>query len=222
MTNSGAFAKIEPVLAGYCKPNTARYPRTRDRSVADTHALIQRAVDDAHHEKRSAKAIETACTERNAQLIRHLSVSEVVHDHNVQELLIGVMFNSMRPSLKESAAFALASARNYEWMTPEWLRLNRQFISSAGHWWKSIVLVECEMKISGHSKELHRFRDATLEFRQQEASRTKIRRPAQIQLKLPSTALEEPHQASPSDSRESKRTGAVLVERLDTFIAAAE
>jgi hypothetical protein len=153
------------------------------------------------------------------QFIRHLPINEVVHDRNVQEMLIGVMFNSAKAGLKESAAFALAAARNYEWMTLDWLKLNQRFIASASHAWKSIVMVECEMKMSGRHRELSRFRDASIALREQVASCKSAQTRNSTQLPLPNM---EPPAAATRYDRAIASTNAMLIERLDTFVVAAE
>lgn len=225
MACSGAFENIEHILLGYCTPGRRRYPRPR-ANVDKTRELIEHAVEVAESVMRGPHRIEAACVGSKPEFIRHLSVDEVVHDRNVQELLIGVMFNSVKPSLKESAAFALAAARNYEWMNLEWLKLNRPFIASTREAWKSIVMVECEMKLSGRTRELTKFRDATLEFREQEVSRKRIGKDKCTQLLLPDESDDATMVvgSSPSSdtnpSSDTKKSG-VLIERLDAFVAAA-
>src|SRR5262249_8213903 len=75
------------------------------------------------------------------------------------------MYNSMKPSFKESAVFALSAAKNFDWMNYEWLQCNRPFLRSPTSAWKSVLLVECQMKLDGRTEELGRFRQALLEFR---------------------------------------------------------
>ena len=120
-----------------------------------TKALIERATGQGATANASA-SIVAACRENKAHFIRHLSVSEVVRDHSVQDLLVGIMFNSMKPHFKESAALALASVQNFDWMNLDWLRRNGPFLGSGGNTWKSILLVECQMKLTDHTKELSR------------------------------------------------------------------
>jgi len=217
MASSGAFANIEHVLLGYCTPGKRRRA-SPSANVDKTRELLEHAQAVLHGSQR----IEAACVGSKPQFIRHLPVSEVVHDHNVQELLIGVMFNSVNASLKESAAFALASARNYEWMTLDWLKLNRPFIATAGQAWKSIVMVECEMKLSGRHRKLAEFRDATLEFREQEVSRIKAYGSNSTQLLLPNTIRDESLGPRRATLPVVESTHALLLERLDTFVAAAD
>ena len=62
------------------------------------------------------------------------------------------MYNSMKPHFKESAALALAAVQNYDWMTLDWLKRNRAFLGCAGNAWKSVVIVECQMKLTDHLK----------------------------------------------------------------------
>jgi hypothetical protein len=221
MASSGTFANIEHVILGYCTPGKRCYPHPSS-NVDKTRELIEHAVHAAESVLDGSQRIEAACVGSKPQFIRHLSVNEVVHDRNVQELLIGVMFNSVKASLKESAAFALAAARNYEWMNLDWLKLNRPFIASAGQAWKSIVMVECEMKLSGRERELTRFRDATLEFREQEVSRINVHSHSSTQLLLAGTSDDAPSAISPSPQSDAKKTNSVMIERLDAFVAAAD
>jgi adenine/guanine phosphoribosyltransferase-like PRPP-binding protein len=217
MASSGAFTSIEHVLAGYCAPGK-RGAHSRP-TITKTRELIESAIQAAEAISHGSHRIEAACMGSKPQFIRHLPVNEVVHDRNVQEMLIGVMFNSAKAGLKESAAFALAAARNYEWMTLDWLKLNRPFIASASHAWKSIVMVECEMKMSGRHRELNRFRDASIELREQVASCKSAHARNSTQLPLPNM---EPSAAAIRYDRAIDSTNELLIERLDTFVAAAE
>lgn len=219
IATSGTFANVAHVLAGYCAPSHGRHSRVAKRDIESTEALIQRAVERVQGQPRSAETIQSACDESKAHLIRHLSVNEVVHDRNTQELLLGVMFNSVKPSLKESAAFALALARNYEWMTLDWLRCNRAFLSSTCNSWKSIVVVECEMKLADRLTELARFGEAARQFRDQHLRRDKEAVPTDEQLTLPHINVERQPAKRKNDAAERHF---LLLERLDTLIAAAE
>lgn len=221
MVSSGAFANLEQVLLGYCAPaKRGGSPPCGD--VETTRELLENAVRSAQTTMNGSERIAAACTGTKPQFIRHLPVAEVVHDRNVQELLIGVMFNSVKPSLKESAAFALAAARNYEWMTLDWLKLNRPFIASSGDAWKSIVMVECEMKLSGRRRELMCFRDATLEFREEECARMRADRSNDNQLILPNMAADEGMKEEQGKSKGTGSTGQRVIDRLETFVAAAD
>jgi hypothetical protein len=75
-----------------------------------------------------------------------------------------VMYNSMNPSFKEGAAFALAAAQNYEWMNYEWLQCNRAFLSADSQSWKSVLMVQCQLKLEERSNELNRFHRALARF----------------------------------------------------------
>jgi len=78
-------------------------------------------------------------------------------------MLSGIMFNSMKPQFKESAAIALAAAGRYDWMTLPWLKVNEAFLASRGSAWKSVVMIEQIMLKMGRDRELRRCRDAAIE-----------------------------------------------------------
>ncbi len=220
MASSGAFAGIEHILSGYCAPRRGLFsPNT---SIEDTRDQLEHAVHAAQSAMTGSERIAAACVGSAPQFIRHLPVSEVVHDRDVQELLIGVMFNSVKPSLKESAAFALASARNYEWMTMDWLKLNRPFLTSTGQAWKSIVMVECEMKLSGRQKELNEFRNVTLEYKEQELSRMNSQSVSELQMFLPNLICDESVEVKKAELQIERSTNSRLIERLDALVAAAD
>lgn len=164
---SGAFASVEQALGGYFDPPRRRIESDSGaaRSLDETKALVEGAIAHAQAANFGAKEIGRACHESKSSVIRHLTVDEVVHDDRVQDLLLGVMYNSMSPSFKESAALGLAAAGNYDWMELEWLKCNRSFLASRGNSWKSIPLIECEMRLTNHTSELARFRKAAMEFR---------------------------------------------------------
>src|SRR6202011_3169198 len=106
-----------------------------------------------------AKEIAHACQTKSPRAIRHLPVAEVIHDSAMQSMLMGVMYNSVPAPLKESAVFGLAAAENYEWMNLQWLKCNRQFLNTTQAW-KSVLLVECQMRLNGLTSHLTEFRDA--------------------------------------------------------------
>jgi hypothetical protein len=185
ISSSNDFAKVRDVLGTYCEPSGWQRRDTTDRPFAETRSLIEKATGQAAAALNGSATIVAACRQNKAHFIRHLSVSEVVHDRSVQDLLVGIMFNSMKPHFKESAALALASVQNYDWMTLDWFRRNRPFLASAGNTWKSILLVECQMKLTDHTKELSRFRDAAIEFRGKHlSSKATNRQAVQSQLLL--------------------------------------
>lgn len=223
MNDSGEFNCVEHVLKSYCDPIHPHYSsHETDREISETRALMQSAMESALQKADGAARIEKACREGKSHLIRHLSVNEVVHDHNVQGLLIGVMYNSVKASLKESAVFALASARNYEWMSLDWLRCNRPFLTSESNAWKSIVMVECEMKMSRRQQELSQFREAAIEFRDKEASSMPHQSRPEEQLVLPVRDMDSRPESTSGERTRLARANAMLVERLDAMIVAAE
>jgi len=126
--------------------------------------MLEQASCEARVPERAFEYIGNACEHGKVQLIRHLPLDQVVHDPSVQSLLVGVMYNSVKPSLKESAIFALGAARNYEWMTYEWLQCNRPLLGSRTNAWKAVLMLECLMKLEGMTDDLSRFRDALNQF----------------------------------------------------------
>lgn len=161
---SGNFRSLEPVLESYVDQRGRRMGRTAPATSGETLAAVQDAVREAREQKQATESISEACRLGKVSAIRHLPLDQVVHDRAVQSLLLGVMYNSMAPSFKESAVFALGAAGNYEWMTYDWLQCNRPFLSSPTQAWKSVLLLECEMKMDEQTSELGRFRDALERF----------------------------------------------------------
>jgi len=164
LCESGQFADIEHILSTYCEHGRRRRNSKSHRSLDETKAALRRALWDARAPEHPVEYIGSACKEGKGGLIRLLPLEPVIHDRSVQSLLLGVMYNSMRPSIKESAVFALGAARNYDWMTYEWLQCNRAFFGSQSHCWKSVLMIECEMKLNERNDELSRFRDALKKF----------------------------------------------------------
>lgn len=106
LTLSGKFADVEPVLRTYCAPVKRSARHASPPTLGETISALHKASFDAHVSERATAYIDTACKEDNVGLIRHLPINQVVHDRSVQNLLLGVMFNSMKPSFKECAVFA--------------------------------------------------------------------------------------------------------------------
>ncbi len=155
---------MELELESYCAHSKRPTARAVRESAADTLAVIHRAARESHSSERAEEYIDTACRMEKVGFIRHLPLDQVVHDRSVQSLLLGVMYNSMKPAFKETAVFALGAAGNYDWMTYDWLQCNRPFLASPTNAWKSVLMVECQMKIDERRRELARFRDALQEF----------------------------------------------------------
>ncbi len=156
---------VREALGSYCESVPRHSQDRREAEYADTRALIDKAVTQATVPVDVPRTLAIACEQSKTDLIRHLPVNAVFHDHSAQNLLLGIMFNSMKPRLKESAALALASVQNYDWMTLDWLKLNREFLGAPSNAWKSIVVVQCQMKLAGQCEGLSRFNDAVVEFR---------------------------------------------------------
>lgn len=173
---SGQFSQVESVLKSYCERAKRSAARTPPATPEETLAVIRKAEDDAREPERAAEYIGEACRLGKVALIRHLPLDQVVHDRSVQSLLLGVMYNSMKPSFKESAVFALGAAENFEWMNYEWLQCNRPFLASPTHAWKSVLMIECQMRLEERTRELSRFRDALDQF-SETLPRTKPERP---------------------------------------------
>jgi hypothetical protein len=164
LMRSGHFAEVESLLRKYCEHVRRPTSRGPDASLDQTRSALEKASWESHLQERAVEYIGTACKEGKVALIRHLPLDQVVHDRSVQSLLMGVMYNSMKPSFKESAVFALAAARNYDWMTYEWLQCNRPFLGSPTNSWKSVLMIECKMKLDDRVTELAIFRDALKTF----------------------------------------------------------
>lgn len=164
LLQSGILRSLEPVLQSYVDRKGRRGERTAPATPDETLAAVRNAARNAGEPVRATESISEACRLGKVGMIRHLPLDQVVHDRAVQSLLLGVMYNSMSPSFKESAVFALGAAGNYEWMTYDWLQCNRPFLSSPTQAWKSVLMVECQMKIEEQTSELCRFRDALERF----------------------------------------------------------
>lgn len=165
MLNSGTFTRVQHILESYCQ-TSHRFHIEADKSLEQTQTMLETAVSERRTPQNAAMNLDVACTEGKPRIIRHLAIDDIVHDRAIQNMLLGVMFNSMKPSFKESAAFALAAAQNYDWMTIDWLKCNRPFLAAECDAWKSILMVECNMKLTNRTRELTRFREAAVEYRE--------------------------------------------------------
>ena len=219
MLSSGTFTSVQHILESYCQTSHP-FRIEADKSLAQTQTMLEAAVSQRRSPKNAAISLDVACTEGKPRLIRHLAVDDVVHDRAIQDMLLGVMFNSMKPSFKESAAFALAAAQNYDWMTIDWLKCNRPFLAAECDAWKSILMVECNMKLTNRTRELTRFREAALEYREKciPQQETEDRR-SHFQMSLPGLAA--PDKSGVKDeSRTAVGTNRVR-ERLELVIEVA-
>lgn len=222
IAKTGSFGNIQKVLGKYCFP--PKY-ETRESipSFSETKVLLEQAVYLGQSPENGVETIDKACRELQASLIRHLSVDEVVHDRKVQDLLVGIMYNSMTPSFKATAAFALAAANNYDWMNSDWLRCNQPFLASRTNAWKSVLVVECQMKMTNRDTELASFRADAIAFREELDLRHPTNHPAkQAQLSLPRSAewTSLAGRRGKPDTREGDAKPR-LIERLDAVIGAA-
>jgi hypothetical protein len=218
------LAAFKSVLANYCDNSAqSRRPRKAVSSLSETRELIANAINDAQLPLRGVPRIERACREGKPHWIRHLSIDEVVHDSKVQGLLKAVMFNSLRPRFKESAAIALSAARNYEWLNMDWLKCNEPFLQDPSDAWKSIVLIECQMKLSGYKDELQRFRDTTSEYREIYAAKTvQVASSQRTQLSLFSERSESSDGPISHAHNSEQLAGRIrMQQRLDTFVDVA-
>ena len=214
LLSAGEFESVRRVLGNYCDPPPARRPKASPpRSIEETSGLVNKAVSQVRTEY-AVTSISEACRSNRPNLIRHLPLDEAVHDQRVQALLMGVVFNSMTPSFKESAVFALAAARKFEWMNLDWLRCNRSFFTAKSECWKSVAVVECQMKLEERKSELARFRDALATYRKLSVGGGNVKIPCeQSQIKL----FDE-YEATVSTANASS---ARLMERIDALIEVA-
>jgi hypoxanthine-guanine phosphoribosyltransferase len=165
LCRSGRFSDLEPILRSYCEYVRRPHNRKKGRlSPDETPAVLEKAVSQARTAERAADYIGAACQQGKVALIQHLPLDLVVHDRSLQSLLLGVMYNSMKPSIKEGAVFALGAARNYDWISYDWLQCNRPFLGSRTNSWKSVLMVVCQMKLEGMTEDLARIRDALGRF----------------------------------------------------------
>jgi len=164
LSQSSQFSGLDSVLRSYCEQSKRRHKPNRHPSADEMPGVLEKAVSEAQRIERAAEYIGAACEQGKGGLIRHLPLDQVVHDRSVQNLLVGVMFNSMKPSIKESAIFALGAARNYDWICYDWLQCNRAFLGSKAESWKAVLMMICKMKLDGMSEELDRVRDAFGQF----------------------------------------------------------
>lgn len=158
------FDNVVGAIGDYLTPRRG-FQRSVERcSISETREAIDRATATPD-EVATLQSISAACLTGTAGPLRHLSVASVVQDAGVQDVLLGVMYNSMNPSFKEVAAFGLATANNYEWMEKDWLTCNRAFLSSPTQAWKAVPVIQCEMLLKGRSKEAEDFRASIEQFR---------------------------------------------------------
>ena len=219
MIESQAFASMAEVLGDYCDPRRGGFRAETDRSIDETKTLLEDAVSSAQDEIQGVRAVGTACREGKPTLIRHLTLDEVVQDRKVQDVLLGVMYNSMSPSFKESAAFGLAAAGNYEWMELDWLKCNRALLSSVSNSWKSIPMIECNMKMTDREHELACFRNAAIEYRNRVVHGIPDTEPHDKQQLLPEIVERGMEQAP---ARSDDKMVSKICERLDVMIEAAQ
>ena len=166
MLNNPLFEFIQPILGDYCDTRRKKgRPAAQVKSQTDKIELTRQALAYGQPSLRTAKEIAHACQANSSRVIRHLPINEVVHDSTMQSMLMGVMYNSVPAPLKESAVFGLAAAENFEWMNLQWLKCNKNFLNTSQAW-KSVVLVECQMRLNGLMSQLGKFRDAATEFRE--------------------------------------------------------
>lgn len=159
------FESIQPILGDYCDSSRRRMRITpKPKSRGEQLERARRAMSYGRSTLNYAMEITQGCHERSSRSIRHLPVTEVIHDCAMQSVLLGVMYNSVPAPLKESAVFGLAAAENYDWMDSQWLKCNYRFLNTSQAW-KSVLLVECQMKLRGRERELTQFRDAAIDFR---------------------------------------------------------
>jgi hypothetical protein len=130
-------------------------------------------------------------------------------------MLHGIMYNSMKPQFKESAAIALAAADRYDWMNVRWLKVNEGFLASHGSAWKSIILIEQLMSKKGRDQELEQFRDAAIEYREFRELEKEKREPEFVQRELFSD-LHQGRQSAAVNKNE------LIADRLNTYIEAAD
>lgn len=166
LVDNPLFAGVHPILRDYCdtsRKNT--WGREKVLSRTEKLELAKHAISYGRSPSFNANQIVTACHNTLPRAIRHLPVNEVVHDQSMQTLLMGVMYNSVPPSVKESAVFALAAAENYDWMNLTWLKHNRRFLGARANAWKAVLVVECQMRLNGLNSQLTEFREAAMEYR---------------------------------------------------------
>ena len=147
--NNPQFQSVQTILRDYCDRAHAKWPRHKVATRTDGLAIARRAMSYHRSSSLSAKEISIGCHTKSPRAIRHLPVNEVIHDAGVQSVLMGVMYNSVPSSLKESAVFGLAAADNFDWMDLNWLKKNDRFLATRTQAWKAVVLVECQMKMNG-------------------------------------------------------------------------
>lgn len=165
--NNPLFESIQSILGDYCNARRQKMrivPKPRSRS--EQLELARRAMSYGRSTVNHAMDVTHSCHERSSRSIRHLPVTEVIHDNAMQSVLMGVLYNSVPAPLKESAVFGLAAAENYDWMDSPWLKCNQRFLSTTQAW-KSVLLVECQMKLLGRESELTKFRNAAIDFRKE-------------------------------------------------------
>ena len=204
---------IRKVLSEYCTPAFRKVFGKATQSSDEVALLINKAISHARKTSSAADQISVACSTRSPSAIRHLQVDDVINDRTVQTMLNGIMFNSMKPQFKESAAIALAAAGRYDWMTLKWLKVNEAFLESRGSAWKSIVMIEQLMSKDGRQHELRVFKEAAIEYRDIREAEVAKRKPMFTQSSLFSDL---------NEGTGSIETKDVVSERLDAFIEAAQ
>jgi hypothetical protein len=215
LVDTGGFESVRKILGTYCDPRPARRSVTATpETLKETEHAIRRVSQESRSFDLAFGNVSEACRVNHPSLIRHISIDEAIRDSRVQSLLVGVLYNSMKPSFKESAVFALAAAGNYGWMNLDWLKCNRMFLGSKNECWKSIAVVQCQMKLENRDAELTKFRDALLTYRQLSGTVAKLKhRHEQDQIRL----FDEDTQIT-----QSADTGHRILSRIDALIAVAE
>ena len=212
LSENSEFSEIAIELGNYLSPKKG-FSSQCEHTQQENEIRLSNAIKSAQFPVVGTQRVTDACLSGAPHVIRHLSVDEVVQDSMVQDLLVGVMHNSMQPSFKENAAYALAAANNFDWMTLDWLKVNRPFLTSGAECWKSIVMIECEMKMQNKTSHLSQFRDSVIEYKKM----LDANGPAQ-------TLLPGMERFTKKDAKTKKREleRKRLDERLDLMIAVAE
>lgn len=208
-------AVVRDVLLDYCFPH---HNSAFVRSSFDSDILLSKlneAISRGLERRTASDEVHNACMARSPKSIRHLEVDTVINDRMAQSMLNGIMFNSMKPQMKETAAIALAAADRFDWMTGDWLKVNEPFLSSPTSAWKCVVLIEQLMANKGRLKELKVFRDSVCEYIEFRKVLEAKRQPLYTQRKL-FPGLEDSEDKGPA------ATERLIAERLNVYKVAAE
>ena len=154
-----------PLVREFCTRQLKQSGRRRQQGAyKNLLGELRRALEEANDGEHSR--LSDIWKDGKRTRVARLDVEAARHDPSLRNVLYGGVANHVCPSLRESAALALAVMDDYSWLTKDWMAVQHKLLTQGSKPWQFLASIGYWIKQKNEPGLIVRVREAVQEFEQ--------------------------------------------------------